>query len=162
MPPPTLLDPTTLDPSKLIYTHEQIYEFLPQRYEFEQLDGILSIDKENQVAVGVRNLRTDEWWCRGHMPGIPIFPGVLMLECAAQLAAFVQMKVFPMEADFMAFGGVDNAKFRGSVRPPAQIIMLCKQVEARSRRFVCDLQAFCNGLMVFEGRITGLPFQKGG
>ena len=162
MPPLPIADLDSLNPAKPLYTREDIYKILPQRYEFEQLDGILYLDREKEVAAGVRNLKTDEWWCRGHMPGHPLFPGVLMLECAAQLAAFVQVKVFPMKGDFMAFGGVDGVKFRGSVEPPAQLIMLCKLVEARSRRFICDMQGFCQNQMVFEGRITGLPFLKDG
>lgn len=162
MPPPTIFDPSVLDPTRLLHTREQIYQFLPQRFEFEQLHGIIHVDMENYIAAGVRSVKADEWWCRGHMPDAPLFPGVLMIECAAQLAAFVQHLAFPMKGEFMAFGGIDGAKFRGSVAPPAELIVIGKQVEARSRRYVCDVQTFCNGLMVFEARITGVPFTREG
>jgi 3-hydroxyacyl-[acyl-carrier-protein] dehydratase len=159
MPRTPILDPSGLDCSKVLVTREQIYKVLPQQYEFSQLDGIIHLDLETGTAAGYRDIRTDEWWCRGHMPGHPIFPGVLMLECAAQLAAFVQQKLLPSEGGFLAFGGVDGAKFRGSVTPPSRIILLGKVIEARARRFICEIQSYCNGAMAFEGVITGLPIK---
>lgn len=159
MPPTPFLDVRTVDSSRFEVTHEQLYALLPQRYEFAQLDGIVSLDRQAGIAVGLRKVRSDEWWCRGHMPGLPIFPGVLMMECGAQLSAYVQKALHPESEGFMAFGGVDGAKFRGSVIPPAEVILVAKAVEARSRRFVCDVQSFCKGEIVFEGRITGMPYK---
>ena len=160
MPPPSILNFSTVDTHRLLYTREQIYRLLPQRYEFAQLDGIYHMDKTDGIVGGFRQVRSDEWWCRGHMPGNPIFPGVLMIESAAQIAAFAQLFVMPMEGSFMGFGGMDGAKFRGSVIPPARIDLVGKMVEARSRRFVCDIQAYCQSVMVFEGRITGMPLRQ--
>lgn len=60
----------------------------------------------------------------------------------------------------MGFGAIDNAKFRGAVIPPARIILAGKLVEARARRFICDVQAYCLADMVFEGRITGMPIKQ--
>ena len=160
MPPPSILDLSAVDTSRVLYTREQIYERLPQKYEFAQLDGIYHLNNTDGIVAGYREVRADEWWCRGHMPGNPIFPGVLMMECAAQLSAFAQLFVMPVEGAFMGFGGVDGAKFRGSVIPPARIDLVGKRVEARSRRFVCDVQAYCQGTMVFEGRITGMPIKQ--
>jgi len=159
MPPPPILDLRTLDSDKLIVSKDDLYRILPQKHEFAQLDGIVFVDDVNAIAVGLRIVRSDEWWCRGHMPGHPIFPGVLMVECGAQLAAYVQSRFHPAEGGFLAFGGIDGAKFRGSVIPPARVLIVCKTIEARTRRFICDLQAFCGGEMVFEGRITGMPYK---
>ncbi|HKQ49258.1 MAG TPA: 3-hydroxyacyl-ACP dehydratase FabZ family protein [Phycisphaerae bacterium] len=161
MPPPAILDLANVDTSRLLYTREQIYDLLPQRFEFSQLDGIYHLDKAAGTVAGYREVRPDEWWCRGHMPGNPIFPGILMMESAAHLAAFAQLFIMPMEeGSFMGFGGVDGAKFRGSVIPPARIDFAGKMIEARTRRFVCDIQAYCKGTMVFEGRVTGMPLRQ--
>ena len=160
MPPPPILDLSSVDTSRLLYTREQIYELLPQQFEFSQLDGVYHLDKADGTVGGFREVRADEWWCRGHMPGNPIFPGVLMLESAAQLAAFAQLFVLPVEGAFMGFGGVDDAKFRGSVIPPSRIDLVGKMIEARTRRFICDIQAYCKGTMVFEGKITGMPLRQ--
>ena len=162
MPPPPIIDPTSLDPSRVLYTKDQIYQYLPQRHEFSQLDGIIHIDPTNHTAAGIREVRADEWWCRGHMPGHPIFPGVLMLECAAQLAGFVQHEFAPMEEGyFLGFGGVEDCKFRGSVIPPARVVLVGKMTEARKRRFVCDVQAYVEREMVFEASINGMPLKTG-
>lgn len=160
MPPLPIIEPSALDPTRVLYTREQIYQYLPQRHEFAQLDGIIHVDKEGHSAAGIREVRADEWWCRGHMPGRPIFPGVLMLECAAQLAGFVQHEFAPMEEGyFLGFGGVDRCKFRDAVIPPARIVLAGKMTESRKRRFVCDLQAFVDGVMVFEASISGMPLK---
>jgi 3-hydroxyacyl-[acyl-carrier-protein] dehydratase len=160
MPPPAFLNVSELNPDKLVYTREQIYQLIPQRYEFEQLHGIIHLDTSNKVAACLRDIHSDEWWCRGHLPGRPIFPGVLMLECAAQLAAFYREITMPSGGAFMGFGGVDNAKFRGAVIPPARMIVIGRAVEERERRFVCDTQGYIDGAMIFECRITGMPIRN--
>lgn len=157
MPPPAVLDVVNLDPTNLLYTHEEIYARLPQDHEFRQLHGILHLDLEAGTIAAFRDVRADEWWCRGHLPGRPIFPGILMLETAAQVSAFIRAIMAPDDTQFMGFGGVDAAKFRMAVTPPAQIIMTGKVVEQRSRRFVVDTQAYVGGTLAFEGRITGMP-----
>lgn len=159
MPPPNLLDPSTLDCSKVLYDREAIYKALPQKYEMAQLDGVIYADREQSMIAAYRDVRADEWWCRGHMPGNPIFPGVLMMESAAQCAAFTQNLFYPVDNAFMGFGGVDEAKFRDSVIPPARVVLICRMVEARSRRFICRIQAYVAKSMVFEGLIAGIQLK---
>ncbi len=156
MPPSNILEPTSFDCGNLLYTRDQLYTILPQQYEFAQLDGFLHADIEAGTFAAYRDIREDEWWCRGHMPQQPIFPGVLMIESAAQICAFAVHLVFPDDTRIMGFGGIDNAKFRDSVYPPARVIFVAQAVSRRSRKFVCDIQAFVEGKMVFEGRITGM------
>jgi 3-hydroxyacyl-[acyl-carrier-protein] dehydratase len=156
MPPFPLVDLSQLDCGKVLYTREQIYQVLPQRYEFAQLNAIIHFDPADATAVAYRDVRPDEWWCRGHMPGNPLFPGVLMVESAAQLAAFAHHCWSPLSDGFMGFGALDKVKFRGSVTPPARILFAGRGVEHRSRRFVYEAQAFVNGVIVFEGVITGM------
>ncbi len=156
MPAPPLVDLGTVDLNALQFTREQIYERLPHRFEFMQLDGMVHIDRDQGIAVGLRDVRADEFWVRGHIPGRPLFPGVLMIETAAQMASFLSQELQP-ESRFLGFGGLDSVKFRGAVIPPARLYMVEKVVELRSRRTVCDAQGFVDGRMVFEARITGMP-----
>jgi len=156
MPPPTLIDLSQIDFARVLYDRAQIYQILPQRFEFALLDGIVHLDPASGDVVGFREVRADEWWCRGHMPAKALFPGVLMVESAAQLAAFGSHFVMNDPSTFMGFGGIDGAKFRDSVTPPARLVLVCKAVEIRRRRIICDSQGFVDGRMVFEGRITGL------
>ncbi len=151
------IDLSTLDLSRLITTREQIYKVLPHRYEFMQLDGIIYADVEKWLAVAVREVREDEFWVRGHIPGRPLLPGVLMIETAAQLAAYVTVLLVPDSNRFWGFGGVENVKFRMAVSPPARMYFVLKGVEFRPRRSIADVQGFVDGKLAFEGRMIGMP-----
>ncbi len=150
------LDLSTIDLDRVLIPKERIYESLPHRFEFMQLDAILHIDHERQVGVALRDVREDEFWVRGHIPGRPLFPGVLMVESAAQLAAYLTRE-FAGEKRFVAFGGIDGFKFRAAVTPPARLYLLLHAVELRPRRTIADVQGVLDGKLVFEGRVTGMP-----
>lgn len=150
------VDLNQLDLSKVCFTREQIYAHLPHRYEFMQMDAIIHLDYEKKIGVGLREVREDEFWVKGHIPGRPLFPGVLMIETAAQMAAFLSHQISPDER-FMGFGGVDGVKFRGAVVPPAKMYILLQVVEIKPRRTIADAQGIVNDKLVFEGRVTGMP-----
>ena len=150
------VDLDALDLTSLCFTREQIYDHLPHRYEFMQLNGIIHFDKEKGIAVGLREVREDEFWVRGHIPGRPLMPGVLMLETAAQLASFLSHQLQP-DSRFLGFGGLDKVKFRGSVSPPNRMYVILKAVEIKPRRTIADAQGIVDGKLVFEARITGMP-----
>ena len=155
MPPQPFMDLASLDFDNMVADRAGIYKVNPHRFEFAQLDGIVKLDHEAGVMAGYRDVKADEFWVRGHIPGRPIFPGVLMIETAAQLVSYYVVSNHPSKG-FLGFGGVDGVKFRGSVEPGQRIIMLGKMVEMRPRRCIGDTQAFVDGKMVYEGRITGM------
>lgn len=156
MPPPALLDLESVDLNHVVVTREQIYARLPHRFEFMQLDGIVHLDFDRKIAVGYRDIREDEWWVRGHIPGRPLFPGVLMVETGAQLASYVSLLVLD-QSKFLGFGGIDRAKFREAVSPPARLFLVCRADEIKPRRIISTIQGFVEGRMAFETVITGLP-----
>jgi 3-hydroxyacyl-[acyl-carrier-protein] dehydratase len=141
---------------RTLYDRASIYSRLPQRHEFEQLDGVVHLDHESGEAIAYRDVRDDEWWCRAHIPGSPVLPGVLMLESAAQLAAFMERYSRPDFEGFVGYGGVDGCKFRQTVKPPCRLWLLCRRKDARSRRIVCYVQGAVEGALVFEATVTGL------
>lgn len=150
------LDLGQIDLNSVIADRDAIYKRLPHRYEFMQLDAMLHINLETGLAVGRRDIRTDEFWVKGHIPGQPIMPGVLMLESAAQMASYLTQEVQPT-TKFIAFGGLEDVKFRMAVNPPATMYLIEKIVEVRPRRIVCDAQGIVDGRLVFEARIIGMP-----
>jgi 3-hydroxyacyl-[acyl-carrier-protein] dehydratase len=122
MPQKLLADLSDVDLHKAEYTIDDIRAINPHRHEFEQLTSILRVDQDEKLIVGLRNIRDDEFWVRGHIPGRPIFPGVLMLEAAAQLCSFYCGKFIPGEG-FLGFGGVNDVKFRGILKPGDKLIL---------------------------------------
>jgi 3-hydroxyacyl-[acyl-carrier-protein] dehydratase len=155
MPPPVILDPSTLDFSRLVADREEILRVNPHRHEFAMLDGIVHCDAEAQIYAGYHDVREDGWWVRGHVPGRPLFPGVLMIETAAQLASYLTHTVLG-HVGFVGFAGVDKVKFRDTVTPPARFVIIGRGRQIRRRRTVCDMQGFVGSTMVFEGEITGM------
>ena len=84
---PLILDLSEYDLNHVVADIEEIRRYNPQRYEMEQLTAICYEDREQTVCVGYKDLTEDEFWVRGHMPGMPLMPGVIMCEAAAQVAA---------------------------------------------------------------------------
>ena len=157
MPPPLLVDLDSCDLSRVQFTREQIYEELPQRHEFMLLDGVLYMDAKEGCAVAYHDVRDDEFWVRGHLPGRPLLPGVLMLEAAAQIAGFTIQHALDYGGRFVGLGGVHNAKFRDQVEPNCRMLLLVKVDKVKSRRVVCKAQGVVAGRIVFEAEITGMP-----
>lgn len=155
MPPPAILDPLSLDFSRPFATREQIAEVNPHRDEFALLDAVVTFDREAGTFSGYHDVRPDEWWARGHIPGRPLFPGVLMIEVAAQLASFLGHLVNGRDF-FMGLTGVDDVKYRGTVEPPCRFVVVGRALDARKRRTKCATQGFVDGTMVFEAVITGM------
>jgi len=156
MATPLLFDLDGFDLGRVIYDREAIYARLPQQHEFKQLHGVVYLDRDRGESIAFRDVRGDEWWCRGHIPGAPIFPGVLMLEAGAQLAAFTEKYCHEDFDGFLGYGGVDACKFRQAVRPPARIWLLCQRRKVSSRRITSYVQGVVDGVLVFEATITGL------
>jgi 3-hydroxyacyl-[acyl-carrier-protein] dehydratase len=154
MPPPPILDPAKLDLENPIHGPEKVEQVNPHRFEFRLIDGIVHMDAENLVYAGFHNVRSDAFWVRGHIPGRPLFPGVLMIEAAAQLASFMHHSWFASDA-FLGFIGVDKVKFRGVVQPPSRLVLVGRGKVMKPNRMLCDSQGFVGGTMVFEGEISG-------
>ncbi len=155
MPAKPFVDPSKFDFDNLIADQEEIYTFNPHRYEFMLLDGIVHMKPEDRMIVGYRDVKGDEFWVRGHIPGRPLFPGVLMIESAAQLVSYFS-HCLEEGRGFLGFAGVDNVKFRGTVTIGDRLVIMGHMTELRPRRCKADTQGYVNGQLVFEGKITGM------
>ena len=151
-----LFDISGIDLDRPQFTVEQLEQINPHRGVMRLLDHVVWESEDRNQAVGVRDIRDDEFWVPGHIPGRPLFPGVLMIEAAAQLSSFVTLRKMPDTA-FMGFTGVDKVKFRGQVVPGDRLVILAVQTEFRPRRSVSITQGWVGDTLVFEGHITGMP-----
>jgi 3-hydroxyacyl-[acyl-carrier-protein] dehydratase len=157
-----ILDPAEIDCDKIVADREQIDRFLPQRHAMEQLTAIVVDDLERHVCVGFRDITGDEFWVTGHMPGMPLMPGVIMCEAAAQVLTYHIQRNDLSGAEVVGFGGLDNVKFRGVVKPGDRLVMVVQVTKHRRGRMVaCRFQGFVGMTLVCEGELTGvaLPFE---
>lgn len=153
-----ILDPASIDFDNVIADLEAVRKTNSQRYEMEQLSGIVHDDVEAGVCAGYLDIAEDAFWVRGHMPGMPLMPGVLMCEMAAQVSTWYVVTHDLMPGKRMGFGGLDEVKFRGIVRPGNRLVCVLKQTRYRpNRMLVCAFQSFVGTTMVAEGVIRGIP-----
>jgi 3-hydroxyacyl-[acyl-carrier-protein] dehydratase len=154
MPPQLLFDITGIDMNRIVYGPETIREMNPHRGEMEMLEGVVHVAPDKGQIIGYKDVRGDEFWVAGHIPGRPLFPGVLMIETGAQLASFYTKYVLKWEG-FVGFGGVDGVKFRTAVVPGNRLYILGQLTWQRHRRIGCKVQGLVNGQVTFEAEITG-------
>ena len=119
-----IVDPSLIDIDNPIADIEAIRAFNPQRYEMEQLTAILYEDFDQKICAALKRITNDEFWVRGHMPDMPLMPGVMMLEAAAQLSSYITQKHDLMGSKMIGFGGMDDVRFRGPVRPGDNLILM--------------------------------------
>jgi 3-hydroxyacyl-[acyl-carrier-protein] dehydratase len=160
MPPGVHFDPTQLDFGRVVADREAIHKVNPQRFEMEQLTGVVLVDSAQHLVVGYKDVTADEFWVRGHMPDFPLMPGVLMCEAAAQLCSYYVATHGLLQGDFIGFGGLENVRFRGMVRPGDRLVMVAKGIRMHRRQTIFNVQGFVGSSMVFHADIIGVPLMR--
>jgi 3-hydroxyacyl-[acyl-carrier-protein] dehydratase len=161
MPPPLILDPTSLDLNHVVADIETIRKVNPQRFEMEALSAVVLLDHDRKLIAGYKDVRADEFWVRGHMPGFPLMPGVMLCEAAAQLCSYYVMTQHTFDADFVGLGGLESVKFRGMVRPGDRLVLIGQMTRERKMIAECYVQGFIGDKMVFDAKVQGIPLNKG-
>ncbi len=153
-----LFDITQIDFDQVVADIEEIRRFNPQRYELEQLTAIVYENTDEDVCVGYKDLRHDEFWVRGHMPGMPLMPGVMMLEAAAQISAYFAQKFDYLGAEMIGFGGLEDVRFRDPVIPGDRLVLISRLIKSRrGRMIICQFQGIVGESIVVEGVLKGIP-----
>lgn len=153
-----IIDPALLNFDAPLAGIEEIRKYNPQRHEMEQLSAILYEATDTQACAAYKQLSDEEFWVRGHMPGMPLMPGVMILEASAQLASYFTQKYDLLGAAMVGFGGLDNVRFRGVVTPGDRLIVMVRLDRVRrGRMIVASFQGVVDGQLVAEGVLRGIP-----
>lgn len=153
-----ILDPSEYDLNHVVADIEEIRKYNPQRFEMEQLTAVVFDDVARGICVGYKDLAPDEFWTRGHMPGMPLMPGVIMCEAAAQLCSFYSQRHNLLGAEMVGFGGLDDVRFRGVVVPGDRLVVVALLTAIRPGQMIrCSFQCLVGDNLVCEGKIKGIP-----
>ncbi len=159
---PAIVEFTEFDRERVVEDRSAIERSIPQRFEMAQLDGILFVDEKGMRAVGFKDTGPDEFWVRGHMPEFALMPGVIMCETAAQLIAWMAARFDCSDRGIMAFGGLNNVRFRNVVLPGDRLVVMAKVRRLRRNTMViCDFQGYVEKKLVVDGEIKGVVIEPG-
>jgi len=99
----------------------EIQGILPHRYPFLLIDRVIDITPRQRI-VAIKNVTVNEPFFQGHFPGMPIMPGVLIVEAIAQAGGALLLTEIEDRADkLMVFAGIERARFRRQVVPGDQL-----------------------------------------
>lgn len=100
---------------------QDILQILPHRYPFLLIDRVVDLTRKQRV-VAIKNVTFNEPFFQGHFPGVPIMPGVLIVEAIAQAGGALLLTEIPdRENKLMVFTGIERARFRRPVVPGDQL-----------------------------------------
>jgi len=137
----------------VVYGIMDIMNFLPHRYPFLLVDRIIELEGDQRI-VGLKNVTINEPFFQGHFPGAPVMPGVLIIECMAQVAGVMIYRNMPdKEKKLIYFTGIENAKFRRPVLPGDQLRVEMQLLNRRHNFGKMNGQATVEGKLVAEATV---------
>ena len=133
----------------------EIMKYLPHRYPFLLVDRILSVVPGEKITA-LKNVTMNEPFFQGHFPGVPIMPGVLIVEAMGQAGGVLAYASNPVEnpdSYVIYFTGLDKVRFRKPVVPGDQLIMELTILKQRAKVFKMAGKAFVNDKLVAEAEM---------
>ncbi len=130
----------------------KIMRILKHRYPFLMVDRVLEIDGDRR-AVGVKNVTMNEPFFQGHYPGLPIMPGVMILEAMAQLSGILLSRRLEHTGKIAVLLSMDRVKMRRPVRPGDQLILEAESMHVRTRTGHCRCKAYVGPDVAAEAEI---------
>jgi len=109
-----------------------IQKILPHRHPFLMVDRIIELERDKRV-IGIKNVSINEDFFKGHFPGRPIMPGVLIIEAMAQTAGVLLLSKEENLGKLAYFLGINDVKFRKPVLPGDQLVLEIEVTKLKSK-----------------------------
>jgi beta-hydroxyacyl-ACP dehydratase FabZ len=110
--------------------------------------------------VGIKNVTVSEPWCQGHFPGMPVMPGVLLVEAMAQVGGVLLLHELGAGGKVPFLMSVDKVKFRRPVRPGDQLRITINVLRLRSSMSACHATVTVDGQPVAEAEIRSVMMER--
>jgi 3-hydroxyacyl-[acyl-carrier-protein] dehydratase len=130
-----------------------IEAILPHREPFLLIDEVLELVPGERV-VALKRVREDEWYLRGHFPGRPVMPGVLIVEAMAQTGAVAVLSEEENRGRLALFAGIDDTRFKRIVEPGDVLQLECTLEQVRGPIGKGRARATVDGQLAARGTLT--------
>lgn len=132
---------------------EEIKKIIPQREPFLMIDKVEEY-VPGESCVAYKEVREDEYYFKGHFPGNPIMPGVLIVESLAQTGAVAILSMEENKGKNALFGGIDKLRFKKQVVPGDTLKLEVKIIKKKGPIGIGEAIATVDGKVAVKGELT--------
>lgn len=133
---------------------QRILSLLPHRYPFLLVDRVTECVSGSHIKA-YKNVTFNEPFFQGHFPGVPVMPGVLILEALAQTGGLLAASAMQdTSGKLFLFTGLDGVKFRKQVGPGDRLDLECFNFKFKLNLCKMEARAFVDGKLAAQAQIT--------
>lgn len=135
---------------------KRILELLPHRYPFLLVDRVTEVVPGKSIKA-YKNVSINEPFFQGHFPGLPVMPGVLILEALAQAGGLMVLSAKPdnfIQNNICLFTGMENVRFRRQVVPGDRLDLTCELIRHKFALWKINTLTHVDGVLATEAVLT--------
>ena len=137
----------------MVLNKEGIKNIIPQREPFLMIDEVEEY-VPGESAIAYKHVDGNEYYFKGHFPGNPIMPGVLIVESLAQTGAVAILSMEENKGKNALFGGIDKIRFKKQVVPGDILKLEVKIIKRKGPIGIGEAIATVDGKIVAKGELT--------